>query len=77
MPAISHLVRLGGTFACAAAILWGTVSANQLNTRVSPQPGGQRFSSSVKQQVNRLMTFQIHQDCAILLTSSQRPIIDP
>ena len=76
MEAIGDLDRRGGTGGRALGKCAGAIAANDLNGWKGLQPGGHRRRCAVRQHINRLTAFQIHDQRAIGLPAPARPLVD-
>ena len=75
MPAIGYLLCVRSAFFDRLRICAGSVSTHEVHLRMRFQPGndGRRFA--IRQQINRTVALQIHQDSAITLAFFQRKVV--
>ena len=76
MPAVRHLDRLRRALANPVGIGTGTVSRNDLDSRMLTKPLGQRLGLTVRQQVHNLVALEVDEDSPVAASSSPGPIID-
>lgn len=68
MPPIQDVLRLWGAFRRSTQVFGRTIPANDLNTRMPPQPLRQCFCAPVRKEINGMVTLQVNE---------QRPIGAP
>jgi hypothetical protein len=76
VPAVSNLHRIRCTLPPAVGVVLATIPAQNLDSRMVPQPPSQRLGGPIREQVDGLVSFEVHQDRAIAATSPLRPVID-
>ena len=65
VPSIGHLYRVRDGFRRRFGVQTGSVPADDLGSRMSPQPLRGAFSAAVRQQINDLATFQVTENRAV------------
>ncbi len=73
---LSNLRRIGCPIGCALSIFGAPIPTNNFNAGMGPEPFCQCFSCSIGQQINRLLGFEVHQDGAVGVAFTFRPIVD-
>src|SRR5215207_357018 len=76
MPPIRYLERVRRALPCRIGIGTSTVTCDSLDPTMLLQPGRDRASLAVGQQVDNPVALQIHQDGPVALAAPPRPIID-
>lgn len=75
MPAVGNLLRMRRSTSRPIGIGCPTISANNLNRRMSLKPGGKGFGSSVGKQIDGQVLFQIDQDRSVALPLAPSPLV--
>jgi hypothetical protein len=76
VPAIRNLQGMGRTITNRLRISLGSVTGDNLNSRMVTQPLTDAFGSSVRKQVNDVPTLMVNQDSAIALSLPDCPVVD-
>ncbi len=76
MPAIGDLRRRRRSLPCPLRVGSGAISRDDLNARMSTQPGCDGLSAAVGQQVDDTSTLEVADDGSVALAASPSPIID-
>jgi hypothetical protein len=77
VPAVRDLAGLRGAGASPVGVRAGPVPGDHLDARVPPQPSGQRARLPIRQQVDHLVAFQVHEHRAVAVAAPQRPVVHP
>jgi hypothetical protein len=77
MPAVGDLDRLRRGLPGAVGVGAGAVPADDLGSRVLPQPGGEGGRLPVGQQVHRLVGGHVDQHGAVGVAAAQREVVHP
>ena len=77
MKAVRHLRGVRGSLARSLGISAPAVSRQHLDARMSAQPSRQSHRRAVLQKIHNLVSLEVHQDGAVGLAASTRPIVDP
>ena len=73
---IGDLLRLGCASGSAVAIHISTIAANDFNRRIALEPGSDRFSIPIRQQIEGAVGIKIDNDRAVTLAFADGPIIN-
>jgi hypothetical protein len=76
LPPIADLDGIRSPTADAVGIAAGAITGNDLSTGMILQPGRNRVTLAVRQQVDRPVALQIDDDGAVALAPPPRPVID-
>jgi hypothetical protein len=76
MKSVSDLSGFRRTLPSAFGVRSCSVTADDLHCRMIMQPFGKRVRFAIRQQVDGLPTFKIHQNRSVAMTPPPRPIID-
>jgi hypothetical protein len=77
MKAVGNLEGVGRAQPSALSITAATIPTDDLNTRVLAQPTGKGLGGTIWQEVDGLVSLQVHQDGAIAGAAPERKVIDP
>jgi hypothetical protein len=77
VKAVRDLGRLRCPFGGPARILRRAITGNHFDAWMVAQPGRHRLGCALRQEIDRPLLFEIHQDCAIDAALAERKIIDP
>jgi hypothetical protein len=72
VPAIDHLLGTRSAFGGSAQVFGRAITADHFHARMTQEPAGKGVGASVRKEINRSMTLQIHQDRAIGSTPLER-----
>jgi len=75
MKPIRNLKRSWSAFSGSLRVGSCSVTADDFNPRISGEPGFQRLSLSVRQDIHNVMSFQVNEECAIGLPLADGPIV--
>jgi hypothetical protein len=75
MPAVNDLLGLWSPIGGSTPIGFRAITANDLHSRMLPEPLGQGFRTTILQQVHWLVRFSIEEECPIGVSSSKGKII--
>lgn len=75
MPSVGNLNGIGSALPRSISIGIGSVTTDDFDTGMLFEPGSQGLSLTIRQQVDDPMFLKIHQDCAVTLPFSFRPVI--
>lgn len=76
MEAVGNLAGLGSAPAGPFRTARAAIPTDHLNARMPLQPGGQRIGLAIRQQVEHVPPFEIHQDGPIPAPAPKAPIVD-
>ena len=76
VPSIRYLHGVRCALPGGISIGAGTVTGDNLDPVVTPQPGRKRVGLAVGQKVDDLVAFQVDQDGPVVLAAPPRPVID-
>jgi hypothetical protein len=77
MPSVSHLDGAGSTVCRPTGVLGGPIARDDFDPRMLTEPGGQRVSGTIGQEIDRAALLQVNQDRAISMAAPQGEIINP
>jgi hypothetical protein len=77
MKAIRHLQCIRGTFARTFSVGSGAVAADDFNSGMSLEPFLQTLRLSIREKIDWLVVFQVHQDSSVALPLFPRSVIHP
>jgi hypothetical protein len=77
MKTIRHLQCIWGTFPRTFSVSSGAVAADDFNSGMSLEPFLQTLRLSIREKIDRLVVFQVHQDRSVALPLFPRPVIHP
>ena len=76
VPSVGDLESSGCSLRGSVGISAGSVTADNFDAGVLTQPGGERSSFAIRQQVNGAATFEINEDGAVAMPTSKGPVVD-
>ena len=77
MPPVGHLDGIRCALANAVGIGSSTVAGDDLDPGTTAQPPGECRCLAIRQQIDDLVGFQVHQHGAVVVATSPRPIVNP
>src|SRR5260221_12759272 len=77
MPAIDHLLGRGRSFTGPTCIFCGRIAAEVVDARMGSEPLRKGVGCAIRQQIDWSMARQIHEQCAVGMTTPKGEIIDP
>src|SRR5690242_1084870 len=77
MPAVGDLLSLRGSLSRCTGIHTGSVAADAPDARLLLEPSAQAFCGALGYQIHEAAPLQVHQDRAVTMPFSERPIVDP
>src|SRR3990172_8647215 len=72
---IGYLYRIRSSLSPAISVNASAVSADYLHARMLTQPGSKAFCSAIRKEINRPVSFEIHQDCPVAPAFKSCPVI--
>jgi hypothetical protein len=76
MKAVSYLDCSGCALPSSFSVLSAPITADDGNAGMAPQPGGKGSCAAVGQQVNHLMSLQVHEHAAVGAATAEGEVID-
>lgn len=76
VPTISDLNNARRALANAVGINAGSITRDNLDTRVIAQPSGHRRGVAVRQEINHLIRLQVHEHRAVTMAAPPCPVVD-